>query len=74
MSATDLIAEIKLLPKREQTRVFRFVMRELQDEEDRRDNLVADLALKRGNFIPWTDAKKILRRRGATRSASNVAS
>ena len=73
MSATNVIAEIKRLPKREQARVFRFVVGELQTEEDRLDNAAADLALKRGDFIPWTEAKKSLRRPGATKFASNAA-
>ena len=73
MSASNVIAEIKRLPKREQARVFRFVARELQTEEDRLDNAAADLALKRGDFISWTEAKANLRRLGATKSASNVA-
>ena len=73
MSASNVIAEIKRLTKREQARVFRFVARELQTEEDRLDNVAAELALQRGDFIPWTEAKKSLRRPSATKSVSNVA-
>ena len=53
--------------------MYRFVARELQTEEDRLDNVAAELALQRGDFIPWTEAKKSLRRPSATKSVSNVA-
>lgn len=72
MSATTVIADIKRLPKREQARVFRFVARTLQSEEDRLDNEAADLAMKRGDFIPWTEAKKSLPRPGGMKSASSA--
>ncbi len=61
MSATEIISEIKKLPKAQRRKVFDFLDEELRGEEDRRDNEAAARALKeKGENIPWSEARRRL--------------
>jgi hypothetical protein len=61
MSATEIISEIKRLPKTQRLKVYHFVDEQLRREENRRDNEAADRALKeRGENIPWSEARQRL--------------
>lgn len=61
MSATEIISEIKQLPKTQREKVFRFVDEELRHAEDLIDNAAAARALAEpGANIPWSDARKKL--------------
>lgn len=61
MSATEIISEIKRLPKTQKEKVFRFVDEELRRAEDLIDNRAAERALAEpGANIPWSAARKKL--------------
>jgi hypothetical protein len=61
MSAVQIILEIQKLPQIQRRKVFCFVDEQLRREEDRRDNEVADRALKEpGENIPWSESRKRL--------------
>jgi hypothetical protein len=61
MSASEVISEIKKLPRVQRRKVCRFVGEQLRCEEDRRDNELANHALEeKGENIPWTEARKRL--------------
>jgi hypothetical protein len=61
MSATEIISEIKKLPRKQQKKVFRFVDESLRHAEDLADNTAATRALAEpGENIPWSEARKKL--------------
>ncbi len=61
MSATEVIDEIKKLPRAQQRKVFRFVDENLRRAEDLVDNAAAECALAEpGKNIPWSEARKKL--------------
>ncbi len=61
MSATEIISEIKKLPRTQQRKIYQFVDEELRQIEDRRDNAAAERALAEpGENIQWPKARKRL--------------
>ena len=61
MSATEIISEIKKLPRTQQRKIYQFVDEELRQMEDRQDNAAAERALAEpGKNIPWPQARKRL--------------
>ena len=61
MSATEIISEIKKLPRTQQRKIYRFVDEELREAEDRQDNAAAERALTEpGKNISWPQARKRL--------------
>ena len=54
MSATEIISEIKKLPRTQQRKIYQFVDEELRQIEDRRDNAAAE----RAGFTLKTDTSQ----------------